>query len=68
MIQAAIDELQARRFWMRKDWADTEDNGSHTVRLLDYACGGGTASKVSLSGRPTHSIVAYDHDRHWPPT
>jgi hypothetical protein len=39
LVDAAIQEFQDRRLWIRDDWTD--------VRLLDYACGAGAASKVS---------------------
>ncbi|KAK4947637.1 hypothetical protein LTR10_013583 [Elasticomyces elasticus] len=49
MLRAAINEFEARRSWIRKDWADNDNNNTSeggNVRLLDYACGGGTASKA----------------------
>ncbi|KAK5204144.1 hypothetical protein LTR47_003691 [Exophiala xenobiotica] len=40
LVDAAIQEFQDRRLWIRDDWTD--------VRLLDYACGAGAASKALM--------------------
>ncbi|KAI1613327.1 S-adenosyl-L-methionine-dependent methyltransferase [Exophiala viscosa] len=50
MLRTAIAEFQARRLWIRKDLTEnnstSEGENPHTIRLLDYACGAGTASKA----------------------
>ena len=48
LIQAVVKEFQARRLWMSSKWTDSSgsSSGQTSVRLLDYACGSGTASKV----------------------
>ncbi|KAL4923824.1 class I SAM-dependent methyltransferase [Aspergillus undulatus] len=48
LIAQAIYELQVRRHWISPKWVDTiTDKDLHDgIRLLDYACGSGTASKA----------------------
>lgn len=49
LIQAIIDEFRARREWISDSWADSDavKRQGLEFRLLDYACGSGTVSKVS---------------------
>ncbi|KIX08683.1 uncharacterized protein Z518_03340 [Rhinocladiella mackenziei CBS 650.93] len=50
LIQATIEEFQSRRFWISNKWVGALDSGTgdqqHDIRLLDYACGSGTASRA----------------------
>lgn len=55
LIAAVIAELKRRRGWINKRLADDPNTDSYIapglrdeVRLLDYACGAGTVSKVSI--------------------
>ncbi|RHZ45335.1 class I SAM-dependent methyltransferase, partial [Aspergillus thermomutatus] len=45
LIETLIDEIKTRRLWISASLTDKHD---HPVRLLDYACGAGTASKALL--------------------
>ncbi|KAF3400100.1 hypothetical protein F1880_008344 [Penicillium rolfsii] len=52
LINMVIAELESRRGWISPQLAKRNPNTAHAAgdefRLLDYACGAGTVSKVSL--------------------
>lgn len=40
-------EIKARRDWLGVNWVDDDSGSDHVVKVLDYACGPGTVSRVS---------------------
>ncbi|KIV97294.1 hypothetical protein PV10_01061 [Exophiala mesophila] len=58
LIQAVVEEFEARRSWMSSKWTDSSgfSSGQTSVRLLDYACGSGTASKWALLPFVTQAV------------
>jgi hypothetical protein len=46
LIDAAIREFKARRGWITPALNDPPASEAKELRLLDYACGAGTVSKV----------------------
>lgn len=57
LIDAVIAELKSRRGWISPKLTstpNTDPTAGDAVRLLDYACGAGTVSKVSRLDTPTY--------------
>lgn len=46
LTKRTILELQEQRHWISDKWTDTDAGKDHEVKILDYACGAGTVSKV----------------------
>lgn len=50
-------EIRERRDWLGVNWVTDNSNTDRVVKVLDYACGPGTISRVS-SGR-TQIVLSY---------
>jgi len=55
IIAQVTKEIQSRLSWIGVDWAEEhrpeeagDDLAARSVRVLDYACGPGTVSRVSM--------------------
>lgn len=44
------EETKSRRQWISTKWTDTQEGEGKEIKLLEYACGPGTISKVGTPG------------------
>jgi hypothetical protein len=43
-----VEEVKARRPWISTKWTDTPEGKGKEIKVLDYACGNGNASRVRI--------------------
>lgn len=57
-------EIKIRRDWLGVNWVDENSGSDRTVKVLDYACGPGTVSRVSAHLQALYTAIL-TMDRHY---